>query len=215
MHMDVVAAWVEHLDTSVHRAGMVELGYTKEALRHMLVCRKVRMIVGYTFQAASQRTDAGHKYAGRMADCHIWVHNSHAHICAVSFHKYLKLVAAHSYYNSPDQVLKLEQIQAMYLMVGCWRHGHLGYSNHSRLAVGEQLYAYVDPSLIHMCLLLGVAENSRRRFEDIELSGECIRSADDHSQQSVELVLLGEDPIELREKVPEADGMCWSWMMAV
>lgn len=79
----------------------------------MLGCRKVRMIVVHTFQAASQQTDAGHKY--------------------------LKLVAAHNYYSSPEQVLKLEQIQTMYLMVGCWKHDHLGYSNHSRLAVGKQL----------------------------------------------------------------------------
>lgn len=167
MHMDTAAAWVEHLDTSVHQAGMVELGHTKEALHHMLACRKAQMIVVHTFQAARQRTAAGHKYADRVADCHIWVHYSHAHICTVNFHKHLMLAAAHSYYSLLEQVLKLEQIQAMYLMVGCWRHDHLGYSNHSRLAVGEQLQAYVDPSLSHMCLLQGVAENSRHRF-DIE-----------------------------------------------
>lgn len=202
MDTAVAAAWVEHLDTSVHRAGMVELGHTKEALRHILACRK----------AASQRIGAG-----QVADCHILVHYSHAHICFVhrvvpNFHKHLELVAAHSYYSSPEQVLKLEQIQAVYLMVGCWRHDHLGYSNHSHLAVGEQMQAYVDPSSRHMWLLQGVAENSHRRVEDIELLEACIRYADYRSQLSAELVVWGEDPIE-PEKVFEADGMCWSVMM--
>lgn len=77
------------------------------------------------------------------------------------------------------------------------------------------MQAYVDPSLSHMCLLQGVAENSHCRCADIESSGECIRSADDHNQWSAELVLWGEDPIELQEKVLEEDGMCWSVMMVV
>lgn len=144
--MDMAAALAEHLDTSVlQAAGLVELAH-KEALRHMPVCRMVWMTVEHTFQAVSQWTAADHTSAVQVAGCHIWVHYSHAHNSAArvevgcrvpNSHKHLKFVPVHSC-SLLEHLLKLELIQAEGLMVGCQGRDHLGYSNHSHLAVEGQ-----------------------------------------------------------------------------